>query len=68
MGLAKDVKKLVRELLRDGWRVEQGRVHYKLHHPQGVVIIMSGTSSDGNVVHRIRKDVERLNRSHAKTS
>ena len=64
MSSRKELKKFIRELEREGWTVVQGIKHFKAHHPKGGFIVMSGTPSDGNAIKNMRRDAERLRRSH----
>lgn len=62
--MADDMKKLRRELLREGWRIEQGIKHIKCFHPKGGYITMSCTPSCRYAAVNARRDVERLKREH----
>ena len=64
MANEREMKELRRELVREGWRVEQGRKHYKAYHPKGGFVSLSVSSSDYYAVKNARGDVARLKRQH----
>lgn len=46
MSIQKEVKELIKEAKRQGWRVKEGK-HYKLYAPDGETIVVVGkTPSD----------------------
>lgn len=56
----KELKKLVKELLRDGWSIESGTKHLKVRSPGGHLVSMSSSPSCGHAVTNARRDVERI--------
>lgn len=59
-----DVSRLLREKQREGWVVERGGKHYKLHHPKGGYIVVAASASDHKAIKNIQADIQRLERSH----
>lgn len=56
---SKDLKRLLREAERKGWRVEQRRKHYQAKHMDGVrLVTISLSPSDHRALQNIRKDLE----------
>ncbi|MBK7463621.1 MAG: hypothetical protein IPP59_07485 [Betaproteobacteria bacterium] len=56
----KDINRLIKEMLRSGWRFEPGR-HGKLRHPAGVgFITFPKTPSDHRSLLNMRRDIRRL--------
>lgn len=59
---AKEIDTLIGRLLRQGWRLVQGR-HRKLVHPSGKgFVAISRSPSDYHALDNIRADVRRLER------
>lgn len=57
---AKEVRELVREAERQGWRVDATGAHYRLYSPDGVTIVtLAKTPSDHrwreNTIAKLRK-------------
>jgi predicted RNA binding protein YcfA (HicA-like mRNA interferase family) len=59
-----DIHKLVRELKRKGWEVEQGRKHFKAKHPEGGQVILSCSPSCPYAANNARKDIEKIEQQH----
>lgn len=57
----KDIAKIVRTFVRDGWRFCRGKKHGKLVAPDGRCVIVPSTPSDGRAVYNFLGD---LRRSH----
>jgi len=56
----KDINRLIKEMLRNGWRFEPGR-HGKLRHPEGIgFITFSKTPGDHRCLKNMLRDVRRL--------
>lgn len=58
----KDINRLVVEMIRSGWRYEQGR-HGKLYHPAGFgFIAIPKTPSDHRSLLNIKRDIRSVER------
>lgn len=62
--MACDIKKIRRQLQKEGWRLEIGRTHYKAYHPKGGFISISVTPSCPYAAKNILGDIKRLKRQH----
>lgn len=62
MGLPsnKELKKLVKELLREGWSMESGTKHLKFRSPGGHLLSLSSSPSCPFAATNARKDAERI--------
>lgn len=56
----KEIKKLITELLRDGWQHAGAKRHTKLRSPGGHLVSFSSSPSCPFAVDHIRKDVQRI--------
>ena len=56
----KELKKLVKELLRDGWSLESGKKHTKIRSPHGHLVTLSSSPGCPYAAINARKDVERI--------
>lgn len=57
----KDIDKLVRRLVREGWRYWRGAKHGRLQPPCGVwTLTVPGSPSDIHAFQNFRRDVYRL--------
>lgn len=63
MSKQKEIKTIVKELERQGWRIDQGK-HIKAYHPQGGFISISRTPECPFAVKNIKGDIARLNRQN----
>lgn len=66
MSSSSDVKRLLKDLVRRGWTVEQGRKHYKCYHPAGGFITVSLTPSCHHALRNIEGDINRLEKENEK--
>lgn len=55
-----DIKKLVRQLCKKGWKLEITKKHWKIRHQQGRLVSFSATPSDTNAVKNFRRDINRV--------
>lgn len=59
----KDVRKLIRDMKREGWEVSiRGSGHVRLTHPCGEFVTTSLTPSDNRTMRNVRADLRRLER------
>lgn len=56
----KDIDRVVRSLLRQGWEYCRRHKHGKLLGPSGEHITVPGTPSDGRAVSNFRADIRRF--------
>lgn len=56
----KAIKKLMRELLREGWQRAGEKRHTKMRSPGGHLVSFSSSPSCPFAVDHIRKDVQRI--------
>jgi predicted RNA binding protein YcfA (HicA-like mRNA interferase family) len=54
----KDVNRLLKALVRDGWALTQNS-HWKVTSPQGRVVTFSGSASDCYLFNNLKKDLRR---------
>ena len=54
-----DVKKLLRDARREGWKIEQGKKHLKLTKEGCRPVVCSVTASDHRAAMNIRSDLRR---------
>jgi predicted RNA binding protein YcfA (HicA-like mRNA interferase family) len=59
-----DIKKLRRQLLREGWSIERGGNHYKAYHPKGGFVVISVSPSCHHALRNIKGDINRLKQQH----
>lgn len=65
MSQQKDIKKLIKRLESEGWRIEVGgSTHYKMKHPRGGMVIAAMSPSCCHAYKNICADVRRLEKSH----
>lgn len=57
-GSVKEIKRIVRKLLANGWTKEQGK-HNKLRSPEGKLVSYSMSPSDGNAHRAFLRDIRR---------
>jgi len=55
----RDIKKLLKEAVAEGWSCEQTNRHYKLRHPSGALVVVSGSASDRRAILNVRADLRR---------
>lgn len=56
----KDINRLVRNLIADGWRFKWGSKHGKLLTPNGAgFVIISSTPSDHRTLRNLQRDLRR---------
>ena len=56
----KELKKLVKQLLREGWTLETSRKHTKLRSPKGHLVSMSTSPSCPYAFKNVAKDVQKI--------
>lgn len=56
----KELKKLVKQLLRDSWTLETSRKHTKLRSPKGHLVSMSSSPSCPYAFKNVAKDVQKI--------
>jgi predicted RNA binding protein YcfA (HicA-like mRNA interferase family) len=56
----KEINRMVRELLRDGWKFETRTKHKKVISPNGRTIVISGSPSDQNAHRQFERDIRRV--------
>ena len=56
----KELKKLVKQLIRDGWTLETSRKHTKLRSPKGHLVSMSSSPSCPYAFKNVAKDVQKI--------
>ncbi len=56
----KDIAKLVKQLIKQGWQVEYGKKHLKIVHPSGRKTSIPCTPSDHRAFMNFSHDVIRL--------
>lgn len=56
----KELKKLVKQLLREGWTLETSRKHTKLRSPKGHLVSMSSSPSCPHAFKHVAKDVQKI--------
>ncbi len=56
----KDIAKLVRRRLREGWRFQTGKRHNKLISPFGRKFVVPSTPSDRRAYQNFRQDISRV--------
>lgn len=57
--IPKDARHAVKDAVRVGFTLETGRRHIKLRCPDGHVIAISCSASDGNAARNVVKDISR---------
>lgn len=60
----KDLKKIMKRLEQQGWRIEHGK-HFKCHHPKGGFVMISGSPRCPWVVRNVEADIKKIERLHA---
>lgn len=56
----KELKKLVKQLIRDGWTLETSRKHTKLRSPKAHLVSMSSSPSCPYAFKNVAKDVQKI--------
>lgn len=56
----KELKKLVKQLLREGWTLETSRKHTKLRSPKGHLVSMSSSPSCPYAFKNVARDVQKI--------
>jgi hypothetical protein len=56
---SKDINKLVRDLVRDGWVPVRRKRHYQIISPAGIVQTIPGSSGDWRSLMNLKKDIRR---------
>lgn len=56
----KDIRKLITELVRDGWVILGGRKHYKVRSPKGHTLSIASSPSCPYALKHIEADVRRI--------
>lgn len=64
MGQCSDIKKLVRQLCKEGWSLEITKKHWKIRHPKGRLVSFSATPSDRNAINNFRRDINRVKKEY----
>lgn len=63
MSRVSEVRKLVRQLRREGWAAEfRGSSHILLTHPSGQTLTLASSPSDRRWLANVRADVRRIER------
>lgn len=58
-----DIRKLIRDKVREGWVVERNK-HIKLRHPLGGFVLMGVTISDYRAIKNIQREIRKLEQRH----
>mgnify|MGYP005608291141 CR=1 FL=1 len=58
----KGIRKLITELVRDGWVILGGRKHYKVRSPKGHTLSVSNSPGCPYALKHIEADVRRIKR------
>jgi hypothetical protein len=56
----KDIRKLVKDLLREGWSIVSRSKHFKIRSPGGRLVSISSTPSCGYMVENVKRDVQKI--------
>lgn len=61
----KDIKKLFKDLQRQGWLIDYTKRHIKLRSPKGGLVVCSKTPSCPFAIKHIQGDIKRLIRKES---
>lgn len=56
---SKDISKIVKKYVKSGWYFQHGKKHGKLFAPDGSIVIVPSTPSDGRAVYNFLREVRR---------
>jgi len=63
MSNQKDIRKLLKILMRNGWAIHEGK-HYKAYHPHGGMVTIARSASCHHALDNILNYVNRLQKQH----
>ena len=61
----KDIKRLLKDLARQGWTWHQGRKHIKAYHPKGGFIVMAVSPSCPFAYKNILTEIRKLEKANS---
>ena len=56
----KEVRKKVRKLVQEGWRVEMGGSHFRLISPKGISLSLTSTPSNWAASNALNRDINNI--------
>ncbi|MFV7761703.1 hypothetical protein ACNPKZ_14240 [Shewanella algae] len=58
----KDINRIVRQVIKFGWRIRYGKKHASLIAPNGLQLTIPSTPSDHRALHNFSSDLRKLHR------
>ena len=56
----KEIRKRIRKLIQEGWRVEMGGKHFRLMSPNGVSLSLTSTPGNWAASNALRRDINNI--------